>query len=100
VHRWPNDGRAELSGPCGGLGQACVAPDDWVGIPVETDLPQSFDRTVDPEDPNVTVRVYGQDDDWPWIDEAEESFTFAVPLDIVRRRAGRFRSRTPETISS
>lgn len=83
VHRWPNAGDADLSGPCGGWGQGC--PGDFQGVPVETDLPQAFVRTVDPEDPSISVRVFGRDDDGPWNDDAEDSLTFAVPLDVESR---------------
>jgi hypothetical protein len=83
VHRWPNDGGVDLSGPCGGWGQGCV--DDVIGNLIATDLPQSFVRTVDPEDPSIRVRVYGYDDDGPWNDDAAESFTFEVPLDVESR---------------
>ena len=84
VHRWPNGGGAELSGVCGGFGEGCLAGEHG-GPRIDTDLPESFVRSVDDEDPSIRVRVYGYEDDWPWNDDASESFTFEVPLDVESR---------------
>jgi hypothetical protein len=80
VHRYPNAGRVDVSGPCGGVGQGCV---DETFETVETDLPRDFVRSVDPEDPSIQIRISGNDDDGIWgSDRADREYTFAVPLTV------------------